>query len=242
MANSEEATDRRRFTQQELADFDGQDGRPAYVAYEGKVFDVTESKLWRKGKHVRVHFAGVDLTREMAAAPHEADVMDRMPQVGVIAEEAGEAGGPAEPPRWAQLVLDRHPHPITVHFPIALGLVAALFILLSLVFGGWSAAPYLARAAFYNLVVSALTMAPAIATGLLSWYYNYSAVWTPIYRAKTALSIVLVVLTLAALALKLFVVGSGAGPAFWVYALLVLAQAPTVVALGYYGGKITFPS
>ena len=33
------------FTKESLAQFDGKDGRPAYVAYQGKVYDVTGSTL-----------------------------------------------------------------------------------------------------------------------------------------------------------------------------------------------------
>ena len=32
------------FTEESLARFDGRDGRPAYVAYQGKVYDVTGSR------------------------------------------------------------------------------------------------------------------------------------------------------------------------------------------------------
>ena len=33
----------KEFTLEELAEFDGREGRPAYVAYDGMVYDVTES-------------------------------------------------------------------------------------------------------------------------------------------------------------------------------------------------------
>ncbi len=76
----------RRFTAEELASYDGRDGRPAYVAYEGKVYDVTESFLWKDGRHQAMHDAGLDLTRALLGAPHGADLLARCPQVGVLVE------------------------------------------------------------------------------------------------------------------------------------------------------------
>ncbi len=54
----------KEFTIDELAGFDGKDGRAAYVAYEGVVYDVTESAMWGDGDHEGMHFAGADLTAE----------------------------------------------------------------------------------------------------------------------------------------------------------------------------------
>jgi predicted heme/steroid binding protein/uncharacterized membrane protein len=230
----------RHFTQEELAQFDGKEGRAAYVAYKGKVYDVTASKLWRNGKHVNAHFAGNDLTANMPAAPHDEDVMERFAVVGLVLQERERPSGT---PRWALLILDRHPHPISVHFPIGLGLVAALFQFLALFVGAELAATFRA-VAFWNLVICAVGTPPAIATGTLSWIYNYSMIWTPIYRWKVGLSAALVVLAAAALAVHLAALGGGVtdGGWYWIYTALVLLLGPTVVLLGYFGGKITFPS
>ena len=233
----------RRFTREELAQADGREGRPALIAYEGKVYNVTASKLWRNGVHVRVHQAGEDLTTAIGAAPHGDEVLlDRFTPVGVLVDvEVGPAV--RVPPPLFEAILRRHPHPITVHFPIALGIAAALFTFLSL----FSPQPWrlwLQQAALLNLCILALATPPAIATGLLSWYYNYSAVWTPIYRAKTFLSITLAVLAAAALITRLGLMPSAdpGGGWYWAYSLMVMALAPVVIALGYFGGKITFPS
>ena len=95
----------------------------------------------------------------------------------------------------------------------------------------------------YCIILATLAAPVSIATGVLSWYYNYNAVWTHIYRVKTTLSIVLVCLQIPALVLRLLVYEGPAldSPGYWVYAALALAMAPTVVGLGYFGGKITFP-
>jgi predicted heme/steroid binding protein len=70
------------FNQQSLARFDGKDGRPAYVAYSGKVYEVTESVLWKDGEHEGEHVAGVDLTSDMDFAPHPPEDLDSFPVVG----------------------------------------------------------------------------------------------------------------------------------------------------------------
>ncbi len=41
----------KEFDADELAGFNGEkNGNPIYVAYDGKVYDVSQSKLWRKGQ------------------------------------------------------------------------------------------------------------------------------------------------------------------------------------------------
>lgn len=74
----------KEFTLEELATFDGRDGHPAYVAYEGIVYDVTESAMWDAGDHEGQHTAGRDLTAEHADAPHDVYVTD-FPEVGSLA-------------------------------------------------------------------------------------------------------------------------------------------------------------
>ncbi len=73
------------FTVEELATHDGRNGRPAYVAFKGKVYDVSKSSLWLDGEHQMEHYAGKDLTAEMASAPHSDEVFDRVVEVGSLA-------------------------------------------------------------------------------------------------------------------------------------------------------------
>ena len=81
----------REFTLQELAEFDGRDGRPAYVAYNGKVYDVTGSFLWRGGRHQAMHEAGRNLTEAMRLAPHGHEFLEKFPVVGVLKGGEGDA-------------------------------------------------------------------------------------------------------------------------------------------------------
>ena len=74
----------REFTLQDLAQFNGKTGNPAYVAYKGVVYDVTESGMWGDGDHEGMHSAGMDLTEAHDDAPHDVYVTD-FPEVGALA-------------------------------------------------------------------------------------------------------------------------------------------------------------
>ena len=227
----------------ELQQYDGTEGNKVYVSFRGRIYDVTQSMLWKNGLHFKTHRAGQDLTEEMKAAPHSPEVVKRFEQaaklVGVTKPEAL-ATTLRTPPKLVELILDHHPHPISVHFPIALCIAAAVFTVLGLLFH----LPSLEKAALYNIILAAAATPVSLTTGVLSWYYNYSGIWTHIYRMKTFFSILLVVFLAAALLIYFLCLSGSAqvGPWYWVYNCIVLAQAPTVIGLGYFGGKITFPS
>lgn len=53
----------KQFTMETLSEFDGKDGRPAYIAVDGLVYDVTGNSSWPVGKHHGFE-AGKDLTTE----------------------------------------------------------------------------------------------------------------------------------------------------------------------------------
>lgn len=74
----------KKFTLEELKQFDGRDGRPAYVAFKGKVYDVSDSFLWAGGDHQGQHEAGKDITDEIKYAPHSEEVLERVKKVGVL--------------------------------------------------------------------------------------------------------------------------------------------------------------
>jgi predicted heme/steroid binding protein len=68
-------------TRSQLALRNGQDKPEIWVAYNGLVYDVTTSRLWRNGKHYE-HWAGQDLTDELADAPHTEMVFDKFQVIG----------------------------------------------------------------------------------------------------------------------------------------------------------------
>lgn len=80
-------------TLEDLATFDGKDGRPAYFAFEGKIYDATQSKLWKQGVHMGRHNAGNDLTEALSLAPHGKEKVTALTTVGGLI-----VGGPRKAP------------------------------------------------------------------------------------------------------------------------------------------------
>ncbi|WP_276364504.1 cytochrome b5 domain-containing protein [Daejeonella sp. H1SJ63] len=64
-----------------LALRNGQDKPQIWVALNGIIYDVTESRLWKNGKHYE-HWAGQDLTDELKDAPHTEQVFAKFEAVG----------------------------------------------------------------------------------------------------------------------------------------------------------------
>lgn len=139
-------------SEEDLRRNDGREGRPAYVAYKGKVYDVSSSKMWREGAHVRRHNAGQDLTDSIAAAPHDESVFERVREVGELAVSMKSDQGMEEVPPLLGWFLARHPHPISVHFPIAYVAAVAVLLILYLWLGD------------RNLEVAAITCCGAVSS------------------------------------------------------------------------------
>ena len=64
------------YSKSQLALRNGQDKPQIWVAYLGFIYDVTDSRLWRNGKHYE-HWAGQDLTDELKDAPHSEKVFEK---------------------------------------------------------------------------------------------------------------------------------------------------------------------
>jgi predicted heme/steroid binding protein/uncharacterized membrane protein len=220
------------YTREELAEFDGQDGRPSYVAVDGVVYDVSGSALWRGGNHVRAHDAGADLSREITMAPHPKDRLERLVRVGVVADPVPvKAVEPDPVPFMAALAYKLHAHPASVHFPIALCAVAAVLNLAGRVVGSEA----LETAAVINLVLGLAAAPVSILSGLLDWRYQYGGRLTTLFGWKLGLSFALLALGAVALGLQM----SGGGVA---YDAVLTLHLPVVLGLGMVGGRITFPS
>ncbi len=73
-------------TPDELSGYDGKEGRPAYFAYDGRVFDATGSRLWKDGSHVGRHLAGFDLSDALKLAPHGEEKVVPLPLVGNLVQ------------------------------------------------------------------------------------------------------------------------------------------------------------
>ena len=229
------------FETADLEKFDGKEGRPIYVAYKGKVYDVTDSKLWRNGLHMKRHHAGNDLTTDIQGAPHEADVLERYPQVGILKKEIEEQ---EIPQALAWLLgkypfLRRHPHPMTVHFPIVFAFATAVFNILYLVTGNKS----FEITALHCLAGGILFTVVGISTGVYTWWLNYMAKPMRPVKIKMPLTLIMLVTEIIIFVWRISVpdvLDSLQGFSL-LYLLLVLSLIPMITIIGWFGASMTFP-
>jgi predicted heme/steroid binding protein len=73
----------KEYTLEELSEYNGKNGK-VYIAYEGQVYDVSNSYLWEDGTHQGLHDSGKDLTQEMDESPHGPEVFKDYPVVGTL--------------------------------------------------------------------------------------------------------------------------------------------------------------
>ena len=71
------------FTLAELAKFNGTKGEKAYIAVDGKVYDVTKHPMWKLGKHFG-YKAGKDHSKTILTSPHGKSKLSDVPLVGTI--------------------------------------------------------------------------------------------------------------------------------------------------------------
>jgi predicted heme/steroid binding protein len=72
------------FTLAELAEYDGQGGRPAYIAVDGIVYDVSGIGQWAGGAHQGIQ-AGQDISEAFrTASPHDNSILNRASKVGIL--------------------------------------------------------------------------------------------------------------------------------------------------------------
>lgn len=73
----------RKFTTIQLSTFNGIK-KSAYVGFQGKVYDV--SSIFKDGEHAGIK-AGRDLTDDLAKGPHQKNIFDNFPVVGILTNE-----------------------------------------------------------------------------------------------------------------------------------------------------------
>jgi len=86
LISSETKVPNKQFSAKELAKFDGSDKKPAYVAIDGIVYDVTKFKKWAGGKHFG-NLAGRDLSAKIRKAPHGVAKLKVLTPVGKFKAE-----------------------------------------------------------------------------------------------------------------------------------------------------------
>jgi len=85
-ADSAAASGELLLTLEELAAYNGKDGKPAYVAVDGVIYDVTNIPQWKNGQHNGFE-AGQDLTAAIKEqSPHGVSKLQNVPVAGKIKE------------------------------------------------------------------------------------------------------------------------------------------------------------
>ncbi len=232
----------KEFSPKEFAQFNGQDGKPVYIAQGGKVIDVTASKLWKGGLHMKRHHAGKDLTTDIQAAPHSLEVLDRYPQVGLLRQ--GMVSERKLPASLSWLLshfpmLRRHPHPMVIHFPIVFMIATTGFTILYALTGykGFD------TTAFHCLGGGLLFTPIAILTGFYTWWLNYLAKPNRPVNIKKRLSFALLAIQIVLFAWRVLDPGILSAVDFRsaIFVALVLSLSGVVMVIGWFGAMLTFP-
>lgn len=232
------------FDKKELINKTGKDGQPAHVAANGKIYDVTSSRLWKNGRHMNRHDAGTDLTNDLAAAPHGTEVLERFPLIGHLKTESEKVTLPL--PGWLSSFLEaypffkRHPHPMVVHFPMVFFIIMPAFLAWYYII---SPVESLLDSIFYLHTLGTLSLPFAMLTGWLSWKVNYLGKPIAKISRKIVFSFILLVMNLIVLSSIMFDPAILAKPQGIQLAIpiLIFLYLPIVSYIGAQGGELVYP-
>lgn len=221
----------KQFTVAELGRYDGKEGRAAYIAVKGKVYDATGSRLWKDGKHGTGHAAGKDLTEAIALAPHGEEVLARLPIVGDLAKRE----------TFQRQMLRRidglHLHTTLVHLTIAYTL-AAPFTFAAWVFSGRTVFDEIT---LYLLLLGLITTPLSFLSGVVSWMASYESRATRVFNFKIGFGILLFIIILGTVTWRLTgpgIVLSERGRYLYLASLIV--QVALALVLDYHGKKTVY--
>jgi predicted heme/steroid binding protein/uncharacterized membrane protein len=233
----------KEFTLEELSTYNGKGEPSVYIANDGKVYDVSGSKFWKTGLHMKRHQSGSDLTGALTGAPHGREVFERVPQVGVLKPQKDPMDEHVPEILLALFrkipMLRRHPHPMTVHFPLAFAMTVPLFNVLYMA----TKNPSFEFTAFSMLVLTLLATPVAMVTGPYAWWLNYGGRWTVNIKVKMSTSAVFLPLLIVELLWRISepTIMFTANGYRVIYVSLSCTFPILVAILGWFGAKMTFP-
>ncbi|MBN2869947.1 MAG: hypothetical protein JXK04_03225 [Campylobacterales bacterium] len=131
-----------------------------------------------------------------------------------------------------------HPHPMTVHFPIALHYFSAFVDVLFL------ADPSVGyeTAVFLSFLIATVMGFFTLLTGVFSWWVNYNLVRSKVFMIKLWGAIFTLLIGFVPIVQRFLdpEVAYGSGLNGIVYHGVIFLTVMTVSIVGYYGGKITW--
>ena|SRR3989339_34226 len=226
-----------QFSEEELRQYNGKDGMSAYIAFKGQVYDVTSSKFWQEGSHFKKHFAGYNLTDAMADAPHSDEVFENYPCVGVFIPSP-KITKIDKKERYRQWYAVYHPHPLIIHFPIALHYFSAFADILFLA----NPSREYDTAVFLSFLIATVAGFFALLTGVFSWWINYDFSTAKPFVIKLIGALFTLIIGLIPLGQKMLNpdVAFSTGTEGIIYHAVIFITVISITIVGYYGGKITW--
>jgi predicted heme/steroid binding protein/uncharacterized membrane protein len=231
------------FTKDDLSKEDGRQGAGTLVAVDGRVFDLSSSEKWKDGLHMNRHRAGGDLGKELSAAPHGAEMLERFEQVGEYLRppEKTIPGVKGRVDSWLRRhpFFRRHPHPAAVHVPVGVMIVVPLFEIIAILTGSRATE----WAAYCCLIVVMFALPPSMATGYFTWWMNYDGADQPTISRKKHLAWFALLLAIATVILRACIDRplDLSDPRTWLYLCALLVLTLVVSVIGFLGGNLTFP-
>ena len=146
-----------------------------------------------------------------------------------------------------------HPHPVTVHFPIAFFFLAFLLQILGIIFS--SKVSFFSSSSLLVSLLGVLFLVPTVASGLMSFYINYNGFANKIMKKKIAGTAVLAITSIVTLIIGAAEFTNGFDKNLIdtigniteysalksVYTLFTLINTAIVLFIGMQGGKLTWP-
>lgn len=257
-------------TKEQLKEFNGKDGKPAYIGYKGKVYDVSKSDFWAGGEHMGRFKAGEDLTDSIDMSPHGEKNIFRFEAVDTLEDgSAKEINTETVVPNAENMLSDmdkkmmakrqwykkNHPHPKLTHFPIGMFGMAFFVQILAAILGGKEGS-FLTATSIIATLFATLFLIPAIASGALSFYINYNGFANSILKKKMIGSVILLITGVCAVLIGKMeltdaghILGAGDTIASFlkynqfksIYSLFTIINMAIVTFIAANGGKITWP-